>query len=141
MEAAYRHTRIKSGPRPRTATVLASTFILPKSDREELVRLADDHSRFRRETQPTGACAGSVFANPPGDYAGRLLAAAGLKGFRIGGAIFSPRHANWIVNTDSATATDVDDLIRHAQAVIAERDGIDLRVEVERFTPGGSPWK
>jgi UDP-N-acetylmuramate--alanine ligase len=141
MEAAYRHTRIKAAPRPKTEIVLASTFVLPKGDRDQLVGLADEHARFRRETQPTGACAGSVFANPPGDYAGRLLEAAGLKGYRIGGAVFSPKHANWIVNTDSATAADVDALIRHAQAVISERDGIELRVEVERFTPDGSPWK
>jgi UDP-N-acetylmuramate--alanine ligase len=140
LDASYRHSRIKSAARPRSEIVLASTFLLPKGDSTALVALADDHARFRRETQPTGACAGSVFANPPGDFAGRLLEDAGLKGFRIGGAQFSPKHANWIVNTDRATAADVRDLIAHAQRTIRERDGIELRVEVERFAPDGSAW-
>ncbi len=134
MEASYRHTGIKSAARPRTEVVLSATFRLPKADPVTLVALADDHARFRRETQPTGACAGSVFANPPGDYAGRLIEAAGLKGYRVGGAQFSPKHANWIVNTDRATAADVRGLIRHAQETIRQRDGIELRVEVERFS-------
>lgn len=133
MEASYRHTRIKSAARPRPEIVLSATFRLPKADSATLVALADDHARFRRETQPTGACAGSVFANPPGDYAGRLIEAAGLKGYRVGGAQFSPKHANWIVNTGRATAEDVRELIRHAQETIRQRDGIELRVEVERF--------
>ena len=120
--------------------MLAATFILQNDDPTTLVALADDHARFRRETQPTGACAGSVFANPPDDHAGRLLEAAGLKGFRIGGAHFSPKHANWIVNTGDATAADVRALIAHAQETIRERDGIELRVEVERFTADGSAW-
>ena len=133
MEASYRHTRIKSTARPRAEIVLSATFRLPKADPTTLVALADDHARFRRETQPTGACAGSVFANPPGDYAGRLIEAVGLKGYRVGGAQFSPKHANWIVNTDRATAEDVRQLIRHALETIRQRDGIELRVEVERF--------
>ena len=138
MEASYRHTRIKAAARPRDEIVLSGTFRLPKADRDTLVALADDHTRFRRETQPTGACAGSVFANPPGDFAGRLIEAAGLKGHRIGGAQFSPKHANWIVNTDRTTAEDVRKLIRHAQDTIRERDGIELRVEVERFAANGT---
>ncbi len=136
LEPSYRHTRIKAAARPRGEIVLSATFRLPKADRAALVALADDHAHFRRETQPTGACAGSVFANPPGDYAGRLIESAGLKGYRIGGAQFSPKHANWIVNTDRATAEDVRALIRHAQDTIREHDGIDLRVEVERFSTG-----
>lgn len=138
MEASYRQTRIKAAARPRGEIILSATFRLPKADRATLVALADDHARFRRETQPTGACAGSVFANPPGDYAGRLIETAGLKGYRIGGAQFSPKHANWIVNTDRATAGDVRALIRHAQETIRERNGIELRVEVERFSRGDS---
>ena len=138
MEASYRHTRIKVAARPRGEVVLSATFLLPKADPATLVALADDHARFRRETQPTGACAGSVFANPPGDYAGRLIETAGLKGHRIGGAQFSPKHANWIVNTDRATAGDLRKLIRHAQDTIRERDGIELRVEVERFAADGT---
>ena len=72
LEAAYRHTIIKAAPRPRPWTVLAAVMLLPKGDPATLV-LADEHAAFRKETQPTGACAGSTFANPPGDFAGRLL--------------------------------------------------------------------
>lgn len=140
LDPSYRRTRIKAASRPRSEIVVSATFVLPKGDRESLLALAEGHARFRRETQPTGACAGSVFANPPGDYAGRLLEVAGLKGYRIGGAQFSPKHANWIVNTDNATAEDVRALIRHAREMIRARDGIDLRTEVEQFIAAGSAW-
>lgn len=133
LEAEYRKTRIKAHPRPRPEIVVESIFVLPKGDREALLTLADDHARFRKETQPTGACAGSVFANPPGDYAGRLLEVAGLKGYQIGGARFSPKHANWIINEGNASAEDVRALIAHAQATIRERFGIELRSEVEQL--------
>ncbi|CAA9546348.1 MAG: UDP-N-acetylmuramate--L-alanine ligase [uncultured Thermomicrobiales bacterium] len=131
LEASYRLTRVKNAPRPRPLHVLEATFHLPKGDPQALVALADDHARFRKETQPTGAVAGSTFANPPGDYAGRLLEAAGLKGYRLGGARFSPKHANWVVNADNATAADVRALIAHARAVVADRFGVTLRQEVE----------
>ncbi len=69
----YRFTTLKDAPRPRPFHVLAVVLRLPKAERADLVRLADEHARYRKETQPTGACAGSTFTNPPGDYAGRLL--------------------------------------------------------------------
>jgi UDP-N-acetylmuramate dehydrogenase len=131
LEAAYRHTVIKAAPRPRPWAVLAAVMLLPKGDPAALVRLADEHAAFRKLTQPTGACAGSTFANPPGDFAGRLLEESGLKGFAVGGAAFSPKHANWIVNDGSATAANVRDLIATAQARVRERFGVELRREVE----------
>jgi UDP-N-acetylmuramate--alanine ligase len=131
LEAAYRHTIIKAAPRPRPWTVLAAVMLLPKGDPATLVRLADEHAAFRKETQPTGACAGSTFANPPGDFAGRLLEESGLKGFAVGGAAFSPKHANWIVNDGTATAADVRALIATAQARVRDRFGVELRREVE----------
>jgi UDP-N-acetylenolpyruvoylglucosamine reductase len=131
LEAAYRHTIVKAAPRPRPWTVLAAVMLLPKGDPAALVRLADEHAAFRKETQPTGACAGSTFANPPGDFAGRLLEASGLKGFAIGGAAFSPKHANWIVNDGTAIAADVRALIATAQARVLDRFGVELRREVE----------
>jgi UDP-N-acetylmuramate--alanine ligase len=136
LEADYRHTVIKAAPRPRPWTVLAAVMQLPKSDPAGLVRLADEHAAFRKLTQPTGACAGSTFANPPGDFAGRLLEASGLKGFAVGGAAFSPKHANWIVNNGSATAADVRELIAAAQERVRARFGVELRREVE-FMGGG----
>ena len=133
LNASYRLTRLKSATRPRPLVVVASVFRLPKGDTKELVRLADEHADFRKLTQPTGACAGSTFANPDGDFAGRLLEVAGLKGHRIGGAQFSPKHANWIVNTGGATAAEVRELIAYARAVVRDRFGVDLRPEVEEI--------
>jgi UDP-N-acetylmuramate--alanine ligase len=131
LESAYRHTIIKAAPRPRPWIVLAAVMILPKGNAAELVRLADEHAAFRKETQPTGACAGSTFANPPGDFAGRLLEASGMKGFAIGGAMFSPKHANWIVNDGSATASNVRELIATARERVLAEFGVELRREVE----------
>ena len=85
----------------------------------------------RAESQPTNlpSC-GSVFRNPAGDHAGRLIEASGLKGFRIGGAEVSPKHANFIVNTGSASARDIEALIRHVQAEVWRQQGVELRPEV-----------
>ncbi|MBD3619860.1 MAG: UDP-N-acetylmuramate dehydrogenase [Chromatiales bacterium] len=85
----------------------------------------------RGETQPTGlpSC-GSVFRNPPGDHAGRLIEACGLKGHCIGGACVSEKHANFIINTGDATARDIEALIAHVQATVAREHGIELIAEV-----------
>ncbi len=131
LQAAYRHTIITPAERPRPWIVLSATMLLPKDDPARLVRLADEHAAFRKATQPTGACAGSTFANPPGDYAGRLLEACGFKGFAVGDAMFSPKHANWIVNDGSATAANVRELIATAQARVLAEMGVELRREVE----------
>ena len=133
LEPAYRHTTIKVAPRPRPFHVLEAVFRLPKGDPAALVRLADEHAEFRKRTQPTGACAGSTFANPPGDFAGRLLEEAGLKGYRVGGVAFSPKHSNWIVNDGRATAADVRELIATARERVRERFGVLLRQEVEEI--------
>ena len=85
----------------------------------------------RKATQPLGlpSC-GSVFRNPPGDHAARLIEAAGLKGYRIGGAEVSPKHANFIINTGDATATDIEELIEHVRQTVIEQHGVELRHEV-----------
>ncbi len=85
----------------------------------------------RKTTQPLGlpSC-GSVFRNPPGDYAARLIEVAGLKGYRIGGAEVSEKHANFIINTGDATATDVEELIEHVRQTVAEVHGVELVHEV-----------
>ncbi|HVL24012.1 MAG TPA: UDP-N-acetylmuramate--L-alanine ligase [Thermomicrobiales bacterium] len=133
MRAEYRITRVKGAPRPRPWTLLRSTFRLPKGDRESLMRLADEHAAFRRRTQPTGACSGSTFANPPGDFAGRLIEAAGLKGHTHGAMQLSPKHANWVMNTGGGTAVEAWELILHTQEVVSERFGVELRPEIERI--------
>jgi len=85
----------------------------------------------RRDTQPLGlpSC-GSVFRNPPGDYSARLIEAAGLKGSRIGGAEVSMKHANFIINRDDATASDIEHLIEHVQQTVLDVHGIKLVHEV-----------
>ena len=85
----------------------------------------------RANTQPTNqASCGSVFKNPDGDYAARLIEAAGLKGFVMGGAKVSEKHANFIVNTDNASATDIEDLICFVQKKVKEQLGVELQTEV-----------
>jgi UDP-N-acetylmuramate dehydrogenase len=85
----------------------------------------------RQAKQPLGmpSC-GSVFRNPPGDFAGRLIESAGLKGFRIGGAQVSEKHANFIINTGKATAAEIEALIAHIQAAVEQQHGISLVPEV-----------
>jgi UDP-N-acetylmuramate dehydrogenase len=85
----------------------------------------------RAATQPTGlpSC-GSTFRNPEGDHAARLIEAAGLKGFRIGGAEVSPKHANFIINTGAATAAEIEALIAHVHAEVLRVHGVDLHTEV-----------
>jgi UDP-N-acetylmuramate dehydrogenase len=85
----------------------------------------------RKRTQPLGlpSC-GSVFRNPPGDHAARLIEAAGLKGYSIGGAEVSEKHANFIINSDNATATDVEELIEHVRQAVIEKHGVELVHEV-----------
>jgi UDP-N-acetylmuramate dehydrogenase len=85
----------------------------------------------RRETQPIGewSC-GSVFTNPPNDHAARLIESAGLKGFRIGDASVSEKHANFIINHGKARAADIEALIAHVQKTVASSSGIQLATEV-----------
>jgi UDP-N-acetylmuramate dehydrogenase len=99
----------------------------------------------RRQTQPLGqwSC-GSVFKNPPGDHAARLIDAAGLKGYRIGDAVVSEKHANFILNEGHATATELEQLIRHVQRTVESLHGIALETEVriigERSPLGDGPF-
>ncbi|MEX2482359.1 MAG: UDP-N-acetylmuramate dehydrogenase [Gammaproteobacteria bacterium] len=99
----------------------------------------------RSATQPTGqASCGSVFKNPPGDFAGRLIEQCGLKGYRVGGCQVSTMHANFIVNDDAASAADIESLIGHIRAVVAATTGIELETEVQivgqhaPHAPGGA---
>nr|WP_314478147.1 UDP-N-acetylmuramate dehydrogenase [uncultured Campylobacter sp.] len=84
----------------------------------------------KRANQPKGASFGSCFVNPPGDYAGRLIEAVGLKGYAIGGAKFSEQHANFIINFNAATFADVTGLINLARERVLEQFGVELKTEV-----------
>ena len=105
-----------------------------KADEGDPVRIRAEMERAlkaRKASQPLGRpSAGSVFVNPPGDSAGRLIEAAGLKGLRIGGARVSPLHANFIVNEGGATAADVVALIHRIQTTLKDREGVELRPEI-----------
>jgi UDP-N-acetylmuramate dehydrogenase len=113
-------------------SVLVSALLRVSPTRPERVRADIERLLARRsDTQPLNVpSCGSVFKNPPGDYAGRLIEAAGLKGFRIGGAEISPVHANFIANTGNACAADVLALIEIARATVHERTGLHLETEV-----------
>jgi UDP-N-acetylmuramate dehydrogenase len=115
------------GPGP---VVLAAGFDLPAGDVAEMSAKADAYLARRRATQPVEPSAGSIFRNPPGDYAGKLVEGLGLKGHRIGGAQISPRHANFIVNTGDATAADVAALINLARHKVQEATGHVLIPEI-----------
>ncbi len=131
LQASYRMTRIKGAPRPRPWTVLRSVIRLPKGDRAELILRADEHAEFRRRTQPTGACSGSLFANPEGDFAARLIEEAGLKGEEVGAMQISPKHANWMMNTGGGTAAEARELVELVRETVRERFGVELRPEIE----------
>jgi UDP-N-acetylmuramate dehydrogenase len=130
---SYRDSRFKHpAPDGPPELVIEATFALAEADPDTIKARLDDIRRWRQAHQPLGLpSAGSVFRNPPGDSAGRLIDAAGLKGLRIGGAVVSEKHANFIVNDQKGSATDVRRLMDHVRATIRERTGIELAYEVE----------
>ena len=111
--------------------VSAATLRLSSAPREEIQARTRAVSEKRRGALPSEPNAGSVFKNPEGDYAGRLVEACGLKGERSGGALISPRHANVIVNTGNARAADVLALMRRMRDAVREKFGVTLMPEVE----------
>jgi UDP-N-acetylmuramate dehydrogenase len=102
-----------------------------KASEKDIIEKLDDFTLRRKTNQPTGASLGSIFKNPEGDYAGKLIEAAGLKGKKVGGAEISSKHANFFINSESATAADIYELIRIAQTEVAQRFGISLETEIE----------
>ena len=123
----------------RTSVLQGSSIIVVRArfrgtpgDRAEAVRRIKEMANERVATQPLAQPnTGSIFRNPPGDHAGRLIEAAGLKGARHGGAMVSPKHANFIVNADHASAADVRALMDRCQEGVMRQFGIQLRPEVE----------
>jgi UDP-N-acetylmuramate dehydrogenase len=131
LQLGYRTSALRDGPL-HGSLVIDATIKLERGDGEEAKRLMAKLTNERNQTQPikTKNC-GSVFVNPAGDSAGRLVQAAGLKGTRQGGAVISQLHGNFIVNEGGATAADVAKLINHARAEVMRRFGIELVPEVE----------
>jgi len=126
---AYRHSRFKED---LVDHIVVAARLRVHRDDPALVRArTEDITAQRKATQPWGIRSlGSVFKNPPGDHAGRLIEAAGLKGHRSGGAQISPRHANFIVNVGRASAADVLTLVETAHDAVLERFGVDLEPEI-----------
>jgi UDP-N-acetylmuramate dehydrogenase len=139
---AYRDTRLKHPAGGVADLVVEATFRLAPADPDVIKARLDDIRRWRQAHQPLGLpSAGSVFVNPPGDSAGRLIDAAGLKGTRIGGAVVSEKHANFIVNDQKGTAADVRRLGEHVQATVREVHGVDLAFEIVFLGDwAGWPW-
>lgn len=115
----------------RRGIIVEGVLKAAPGDPESIRRDMERNFRARKESQPLSLpSAGSVFKNPEGDSAGRLIEAAGLKGVKLGGARISRQHANFIVNEGGATATDVVGLIRKAQMTVRDLNGTELRPEI-----------
>ncbi len=129
----YRQSVLKQdqgGDRPRRVVLSAELELKPEAV-DVLVARADGFVARRKESQPAGASMGSMFKNPENYYAGYLIEAAGLKGFRSGGASISEKHANFFVNDGDATAEDVRSLIAEAWNSVREKFGVEMELEVE----------
>jgi UDP-N-acetylmuramate dehydrogenase len=125
----YRHTTL-----PAQAVVTRVRFRLRRGDLAESQAKMDADLGYRKRTQPLSQPNfGSVFKNPPGDHAGKLIEQVGLRGHTLGGAQISALHANWIVNLGSATAKDVVGLMTLAQTRVREATGVSLEPEVKRI--------
>jgi UDP-N-acetylmuramate dehydrogenase len=129
---AYRETQLKHSIAGRPDIVLEAAFRLEPAEPDTITERLGAIRRWRQEHQPIGQrSAGSVFRNPEGDSAGRIIDELGLKGRRVGGAQVSPKHANFIVNTGGATAADVLGLGELLRETVRRERGIELAYEVE----------
>jgi len=128
-EFGYRTSRLKGSD--LDWLVLGAEFELRARDAGRLATKADEYTARRRRTQPPGKTLGSTFKNPPGDYAGRLIDAAGLKGTRRGGICVSEQHANFLINDRGGTASDFRSLVVQLQETVETRFGVRLETEIE----------
>lgn len=113
------------------AVILAAKMGLTRSTPKDVKAKMEEFAARRKQTQPPGASLGSMFKNPPGDYAGRLIEASGLKGKRVGGVQVSPVHANFFTNDESATAMDYYRLIEEVRSQVERKTGVRLELEIE----------
>ena len=136
---AYRQSSLKRGAITDAGfgpVLLSANFRLDSGERETIRRTAQAFLSHRRDTQPVEPSLGSTFVNPPGDFAGRLIEEAGLKGFGLGGIEVSRTHANFLINpggVGAATATDVVAMIEHIQAEVARHSGVQLEPELQKI--------
>jgi len=129
MGYAYRTSVLKRGE--LKAMVLSAEFALKNSTKDDVTVKVQQFSAHRKATQPPGASMGSMFKNPEGNYAGKLIEAAGLKGTRIGNAEISPLHGNFFVNHENTKAEDIRALIELVQKTVKEKEDVELELEIE----------
>ncbi len=129
LDYQYRSSILKREKIP--VVILSAIFNVTRTSREEAWENIKTFQAHRKDTQPPGASLGSMFKNPPGDFAGRLIESAGLKGRRVGRAMISPIHANFILNLEGATAQDIYQLMTIVQTTVKEKFGIWLEPEIE----------
>jgi UDP-N-acetylmuramate dehydrogenase len=129
MGYAYRSSALKRDA--KNAVILSARFGYQVSTIAASRTLMEKFTNQRKRSQPPGASMGSMFKNPPGDFAGRLIDQAGLKAARIGKAVISPLHANFFINEGGSQAQDIFSLIRLAQQTVAEKFGVKLELEIE----------
>lgn len=128
LELSYRHSCIEN----KGYTVLGAVFTGKKGDREVIRQAMDEHMIARKEKQPLEfPSAGSTFKRPEGNFAGKLIQDAGLRGFSIGGACVSEKHCGFVVNKGNATAKDVLDVIAYVKNKVYEDSGVSLECEVK----------
>lgn len=125
----YRTSVLKRGE--VKAIVLSAELSLKNSTKEEAIVNIQQFSAHRKATQPPGASMGSMFKNPNGDYAGKLIEACGLKGTRIGNAEISPLHGNFFINHANTRAEDIRALVELVQKTVKEKQGVELELEIE----------
>jgi len=129
MQYTYRSSWLKQNP-GQVVILAARLKLTPGTPQEVQARMAEINAQ-RRKSQPPGASMGSMFKNPGGDFAGRLIESAGLKGTSIGGVEVSPIHANFFINRGDATANDYYSLIQLVKGTVKEKFDVDLQLEVE----------
>ena len=113
-------------------TIVSAVMKLKKADKKDIKEAMDDKLQKRKDKQPLEyGSAGSTFKRPTGYFAGALIEQSGLKGYTVGGAQVSEKHAGFVINKDNATATDVINLIRDVQKIVYEKHGVMLETEVK----------
>ena len=129
MEFHYRTSFLQKNP---GYICIEATMVLEKGNADEILQLIEERTKRRKESQPLEyPSAGSVFRNPEGDYAGRLIEEAGFKGKMVGGAMVSEKHANFVINYDHATGADVKKLIKNIQKEVKDKFDVELQIEQE----------
>lgn len=129
MKYGYRTSILKRAD--ERAIVLSAMLRLKNSTKEEVSVKIEEFSERRKATQPPGASMGSMFKNPVGDHAGRLIESAGLKGTRIGNAEISKMHGNFFINHGETRASDIRELIDLTRNTVKQKFGVELELEVE----------